>query len=95
MSKNRASNALRVFSQAGTLPHNNVQALSLVSKNARQSGLNMVNVIKIDCKKPDCIEKLKSKIATFERATAVHIQATDANNKTLSNAQYEPARTAY
>ena len=82
---NRANNALRIFSQAGTLRPENARALSLVSKNARQSALNMVNVIKIDCSKPDCIEKLNSKIATFARATAVHIKGNDGKNKTFIN----------
>lgn len=77
----RANNALRIFSQAGALRPENARSLSLVSKNARQVGLNMVDVIKIDCNKPDCIEKLKSKISTFARAKVIRIESVDAQDQ--------------
>ena len=84
MSQNKASNALRILSETGIVTsQRNAQSLSLVSKNVRQSGLNMINVIRVDCKKADCIDKLNTQLATFTRVKAVHIQATDAKSKTL------------
>ncbi len=84
--KNRASNALRIFSEAGTLPRHNARLLSLVSKNARQSALNMVNAITINCSKAGCLEKLNKQIATFGRVKVIHILSNDAQNQTFLSA---------